>query len=82
MNPVCVKCGRTMRAHKNGVIAELFSGDRKDTHHSFSYQKWSADAYKCPECGVEVIVGFGREPRMDHLEKGYEVMKSDLQFND
>jgi len=49
--PICVPCGLTMRCQKNGVIVEEPQGWR-----------WKADRYACPNCGRQIVVGFGAEP--------------------
>lgn len=51
MEPVCVKCWRRMKCHKNGqIIQEKGHGDEGFRH---------GDVWICLECGMKVIVGFG-----------------------
>ncbi len=54
--PVCVSCEVEMRPEKNDVclVDLLANGDQ--------YQIWSADKWKCPKCGYEVVEGFGARP--------------------
>lgn len=52
--PVCVKDGRRMTCKKNGVLVE-----------DGPYQM-DGDMYECPNCGAQVIVGFG----LPHTEQG------------
>jgi len=65
MKPVCVKCERELYMEKAGVVVrELF---QKNT---MTYRIWSADLWKCPECGVEIIPGngFADKPYAIHYE--------------
>lgn len=60
---VCVKCEVELRPEKNGVIvAELMQ------HNTKIYKLWSADLWKCPKCGIEVVLGFGRQAFIEHFE--------------
>jgi len=51
-----------MRCNKNGRILEMISG-------GMPYQLWSSDEYKCPSCGVLILVKFGREPIAEHFDE-------------
>lgn len=51
--PVCVKCRIDMRPEKNGVQFI------EDDGNGSPYKLWAADKWKCPECGFQVLVGFG-----------------------
>lgn len=42
---VCVKCRREMRCDKNGVGADFGFG-----------HVYAGDRFKCPECGLEILV--------------------------
>ena len=55
MVPVCVSCATQMRCAKNGYVVE-FEG---------SEQQHSGDMYYCPDCGLKVVVDFGREPLVE-----------------
>ena len=59
--PVCVKCYRELRPEQNGVGVVDLAGNRQ-------VQIWEADLWKCPGCGVEIIVGFGQGPVSEHFE--------------
>lgn len=55
---ICVNCRLPMRCTKNERALEvLCAGD--------PYQLWSGDQFQCPQCGVSVLTGFGREPLAD-----------------
>ena len=52
--PVCVKCNREMKPERNGV------GCLDMTDFS-PYAVWDSDLWKCPTCGYEILVGFGKD---------------------
>ncbi len=54
-----------MRPTKNGyvVVTSTCYGP---------YQAWAGDKYTCPECGHEVVTGFGRKPFAEHFEDTFE----------
>lgn len=61
MKRVCVKCEREFKPEENGVIvAEMFQRNTK------IYKLWSADLWKCPVCGIEIVVGFSQYPYAEH----------------
>lgn len=51
MRPICVPCMVQYKPLKNGVIVQV--GD---------FYLYAADLYQCPECGVQQLTGFSREP--------------------
>ena len=59
MRPVCYACRVEMRCHKNGQ-AVVNGGSL-----------WHGDVYRCPLCGVQVVVGFGREPISEEWRPDY-----------
>ena len=56
MAPVCGKCHVEMNCEKNGVA--VVSGE--GLYHG--------DRYKCLDCGIEIVTGFGRQP----IREGWE----------
>lgn len=50
--PVCVKCQREMIPAKNGIGV-------LDMTDFGPYKVWDADLWRCPDCGHEIITGFG-----------------------
>jgi len=32
------------------------------------YKIWSADKWKCPKCGIEIVIGFGDEAIAEHYQ--------------
>lgn len=65
--PVCVACRLEMRPEKNGIAV-------LDTAAFGPYQLWDADLWKCPECSMEIILGFGSRPYSAHYEEGFNAV--------
>jgi hypothetical protein len=65
-------CGRFMRVKKNSVTVEELMEDQRP------YKLWDADLWECPECGVEVIAGFGQGPIAEHYQPTYAVQRERL----
>jgi len=62
--PVCVKCKREMRPETNGVGV-------LDMANFGPCQVWDADKWKCPVCGIEIVVGFAQGPIARHHDKEF-----------
>jgi hypothetical protein len=58
-------CGRFMHVKRNSVTVEERLEDQSP------YKLWDADLWECPECGVEVITGFGQSPLAEHWQPTY-----------
>lgn len=57
---VCVDCQCELKPVDNGTIVI-------ETASFGVYKVWSADTWKCPGCGKEIVAGFGNIPlREDH----------------
>lgn len=52
---ICVKCRTPFKPEKNEVAAHVYS------EKGYYYSIW-ADLWKCPKCGAEIIIGFGKNP--------------------
>jgi hypothetical protein len=65
-------CGRFMRVKQNGVTVEELLED------GAPYKLWDADLFECPECGVEIIAGFGRRPLAEHYQADYAAQRERL----
>jgi hypothetical protein len=64
IRPVCVACEVFYRPLKNGIF---LLEQIKTTSGRRPYKIWSADHWKCPGCGHEIVVGSGSKPvREDH----------------
>ncbi len=67
MKRICVKCEREFKPEKNGVIVvEMFQRNTK------IYKLWEADLWKCPVCGIEIVVGFAQYPYAEHFSANCE----------
>lgn len=63
--PVCPKCHVELHPERNGVgVLDLASFG--------PYALWDSDLWKCPECGVEVIGGFGSGPISAHYKEDFK----------
>jgi hypothetical protein len=58
-------CGRFLQVKQNSVTVEELLEDGS------SYKLWDADLWQCPECGVEIIAGFGKAPISEHWRPEY-----------
>lgn len=62
-NPICVKCQVEFKVEENGInIVEMFQKNKE------VYKIWSADKWKCPLCGIEIVYGFGAMPLIENGE--------------
>lgn len=63
--PVCAKCNCELYPKTNGVgVLDMASFG--------PYRLYHADLWKCPECGLEVVGGFGRGPIAAHYLKDFQ----------
>jgi len=60
---VCVKCEQELECEKNGVVVVEMMHQNTEI-----YKLWEADLWKCGKCKVEVVLGFGNQPYMEHYE--------------
>jgi hypothetical protein len=73
--PICVKCKRFFKPHRNGVFAleqmpaanDVRPG-LEDEANRRPYKIWRADLYRCEGCGDEIVVGFGQHPLSEHYQ--------------
>ncbi len=68
-------CGRFMRVQRNSVTVEELTAAGEP------YKLWDADRYACPECGAEVITGFGAAPLVEHWRPTYPQVRDRLAGN-
>jgi len=54
---VCVKCREEFRIDKNGVTLHVMVKGQNRHYYSIDTDQW-----KCPKCGVEVLLGFAVQP--------------------
>jgi len=62
--PVCPKCHVEFRPECNGMGV-------LDLADFGPYSLWDSDLWKCPECGNEVIAGFGNGPISCHFHENF-----------
>lgn len=73
INPICVPCRKEMQCEAIGVtINDPEHGDLESTF-------WSADRFKCPGCGSEIITNIAEEGAPSHEVPDEDVEES-LQF--
>ena len=70
---VCSKCQTEFRPEDIGVIVFEMSGERFEAK---DYKIWHADLYKCPGCGVEVVIRFADRPLAEHFQDDFEKKKN------
>ena len=77
--PICVKCKRFFKPHRNGVFAleqmPTVNSARpglEDQELWQPYKIWRADLYRCDGCGDEIVVGFGQNRLVEHYEPEFE----------
>jgi hypothetical protein len=63
--PVCVKCNCELRPETNGVGVW-------DRNKNGTSKLWDADKWKCPKCGVEIVVGFGYNPVACNCDEDFQ----------
>lgn len=64
----CVDCQTYLRPRKNGVnVLETFEDGKP-------YAIWLADLWECPDCGKQVILGYGLKAWAHHFEDNFSAM--------
>jgi hypothetical protein len=58
-------CGRFLVCKKNSVTVEELD------EQGAPLRLWDADQYECPECGMQIISGFGRAPMLEAWHPDY-----------
>ena len=67
MRPVCINCNHEMRPILNGAVVVHFMDN--DKAHGIDYVVYG-DKYRCEECDVEIVTGFG------DMELGFDLSKN------
>ena len=71
--PVCVKCNCELRPEKNGVgVLDMYRP--LDSDKEEPYELYDADLWKCPQCGLEVVGGFGNGAISAHYKPDFQRM--------
>ncbi len=63
---ICVKCKIIMKVEKVGVTSQ------ENTEKDEPYKIWSSDKFKCPNCNIEVLSGFGFNPLAHSHDEDFE----------
>ena len=71
----CLQCRCFFRPKRNGVIVEEGMPQGDSDGPWVPYKLWVADLYECPNCGVQVIGGFGWHPIAEHFQENYNAMR-------
>ena len=63
----CVPCQTYFRPRKNDIrMLETYDDGRP-------YKVWCADLWECPDCGTQVILGYGQRPIAEQFESDFQV---------
>ena len=62
---VCVQCKTMLRPRKNDVCVHITMEDGRP------YQLWQADLWECPDCGNQVLLGFGKKAWSEHYQDNF-----------
>jgi len=62
----CVPCQTYLRPRKNDITV------LEDDGRGHPYRMWSADLWECPDCGHQVILGYGKHAFSFHNEPDFE----------
>jgi hypothetical protein len=65
-------CGRFMLCKQNSVTVEELMEDGSP------YKLWDADLWECPDCGTQIITGFGKSPLAEHYQPNYQEVRTRL----
>lgn len=59
LRPTCVKCQREYKVEEGGVLLVEYFVTREGT---VPYALWYADLWVCPDCGHQIVGGYGEGP--------------------
>ena len=62
----CVPCKTYLRPRKNDIT--VLQDDAEGKPHKL----WSADLWECPDCGYQVILGYGQNAFSEHDEPDFD----------
>lgn len=60
--PICCKCRVAMKCEQNDFIV-------RDPETQFPSTYWAGDKFRCPVCGHEIVVGFGKPVDAEKAEE-------------
>jgi len=62
----CVTCQTYLATRKNGIVVLETLDDGRP------YKVWQADLLECPDCGFQIITGYGQRPMAEHYQAGFD----------
>ena len=65
-NVSCAQCLTQFRPRENDVCVHITMSDDRP------YQLWQADLWECPDCGCQVLLGFGQKHWAAHFEPTFQ----------
>ncbi len=71
---VCSQCQLELQPQKTGVIL-IEMADFGE------YKIWSADLWRCPDCGMGIVAGFADEPIRIHHEDDFPAVLAGIHAN-
>jgi hypothetical protein len=87
--PACVRCQCFYRPKTNGVSVEERMPVRPDflppeqemrgrrfPEHWQPYKVWMADLWECPDCGHQLVAGYGGRPIAEDWESSFEAERA------
>jgi len=57
--PICANCGTKMQCKKNDYIVGGNDG--------YNEIRWNGDLFNCPQCLIEIVIGFGTGYKVDNF---------------
>lgn len=63
--PVCVDCGSEFKKELSGVYYVEYMAKGKP------YKIWFADLWKCPNCLIQILSGYGDKPVSEHFKPDF-----------
>ena len=61
----CASCKTMLRPRTNEIYVAVESDGQ-------AYQIWCADLWECPDCGTQIILGYGQRPLSENYQDGFE----------
>lgn len=61
----CAQCFTILRPRENDVCVHITMEDNRP------YQLWQADLWECPDCGMQVILGYGEHAWAEHWQPDF-----------
>ena len=62
----CVSCKTYLRPRKNDITV------LQQDSEGHPYKLWCADLWECPDCGTQVILGYGENAFSEHYEDDFK----------